>query len=124
MKKTLDYLKSRDFELNLNITTRILVAYCTGRGSFENISKSGFSAIRTLTQKDLIDGWKNSEKILNYLIEILISEKITNSSLIKSKAVIIPVFYFLSLNKGEFLKDQDRKDAIYWFHNALIPNRL
>ncbi len=123
MKKTLDYLKSRDFELNLNITTRILVAYCTGRGSFENISKSGFSAIRTLTQKDLIDGWKNSEKILNYLIEILISEKITNSSLIKSKAVIIPVFYFLSLNKGEFLKDQDRKDAIYWFHNALIWGR-
>ena len=123
MKIVLDKLKSEGFELSLTITTRLLIAKSTGRGSFDSISQARFDPIRTLNEGKLKENWIESSKILYYLIDILKSENFSNSQLIRSKSVLIPIFYFLCLNNGQFSNNNDRKNAIYWLHMALIWGR-
>ena len=123
MKIVLDKLKSQGFELSLTITTRLLIAKSTGRGSFDTISQARFDPIRTLNETKLKENWIESSKILYYLIDILKSENFSNSQLIRSKSVLIPIFYFLCLNNGQFSNNNDRKNAIYWLHMALIWGR-
>ncbi len=123
MKSVLENLKSKGFELSLTITTRLLIAKTTGRGSFENISQARFDPIRSLNRDMLKGSWDETTKILYYLVDILKSENFTNSHLIKSKSVLIPIFYFLCLHNGKFNNDIDRKNAVYWLHMALIWGR-
>lgn len=123
MKITLDKLKSEGFELSLTITTRLLIANTTGRGSLDNISQARFDPIRKLNKLKLEESWNESSKILFYLKSILNSESFTNSQLIKSKSVLIPIFYFLCLNGGSFQNNKDKNNAIYWMHMALIWGR-
>jgi hypothetical protein len=123
MKKTLERLEKKGFELDLNLTTRLLVAHKTGRGALDAIGKASFEPIRIFSSDELSSGWEECNLILEYLIDILTAEKITSSNLIKSKNVLIPIFKFLSLSGGSFQNDNDRKRAIYWFHLALIWGR-
>lgn len=123
MKKTLDNLKSRGFDLDLSLMTRLLIVQTTGRASFDAIGRASYDAIRMLNYDLLSHGWTEAKATLSYLLDILKSEKVTNSSLIKSKVVIVPVFHFLSLHGGTFKNDSDRSRAIHWFHTALIWGR-
>ena len=88
-----------------------------------DIMSGGKKICGILNETKLKENWIESSKILYYLIDILKSENFSNSQLIRSKSVLIPIFYFLCLNNGQFSNNNDRKNAIYWLHMALIWGR-
>ena len=79
--------------------------------------------MRELSSSELEAAWGRSEAVFLYLVDVLRSEKITTSEIIRSKNVLFPVFYYLLQAGGNFTADSDRRMAIYWLHNALIWGR-
>ena len=64
-KRVLDVNKKKYFELNLNFLTRAMVVVTTERALYE--------IIHSFNESDLIEGWDNTEKIINYLVIKIVS---------------------------------------------------
>jgi hypothetical protein len=123
MKSFLDGLADKNFHLNLTFTTRLLILAACGRASLSALSAASYEPIRDLNKDQLSSAWDISEKVFSYVVDVLRSEKITNSEIIRSKNVLFPVFYYVFLSGGTFKTDKERRSALYWLHNALIWGR-
>ncbi len=123
MKKFLERLSDLNFDLNLAFTTRLLILTACDRASLSLLSASSYEPLRELNEQELKNAWQRSETIFLYLVDVLRSEKITTSEIIRSKSVLFPVFYHLLMAGGNFNTDADRRMAIYWIHSALIWGR-
>ena len=123
MKSYLAKLEDINFNLNLIFTTRLLILCACERASLDNLSATSFEAIRRQKAEDLEQAWNKCEDTFSYLVDVLRGEKITNSEIIKSKAVLLPIFFYVLQSEGRFNSDEERRWAIYWLHNALIWGR-
>ena len=123
MKSFLGKLVAKNFHLNLTFTTRLLILAACGRASLSSLSAASYEPIRDLTKEQIVSAWNLSEKVFSYLVDVLRSEKITNSEIIRSKNVLFPLFYYALLSGGNFKTDAERRSAIFWLHNALIWGR-
>lgn len=123
MKSFLDGLANKNFHLNLTFTTRLLILAACGRASLSALSAASYEPIRDLNKDKLLSAWDISEQVFSYLVDVLRSEKITNSEIIRSKNVLFPIFYYVFLSDGTFSTDRERRSALYWLHNALIWGR-
>ena len=123
MKTYLDKLASKNYELNLTFTTRLLILAACERASLSALSSASFDQIRELSEEELSNAWNLAEKTFSYLVDVLRGEKITNAEIIRSKNVLFPVFYFVLKSGGIFKNEADQRLSIYWLHNALIWGR-
>ncbi|MDB0012021.1 DUF262 domain-containing protein [Paracoccaceae bacterium] len=123
MKSYLTQLERMNFKLNLIFTTRLLILCACERASLDSLSSTSFEPIRRLDERDLEIAWAKCEDTFSYVVDVLRGEKITNSEIIKSKSVLLPMFYYALQSGGQFNSDDERRWAIYWLHNALIWGR-
>jgi hypothetical protein len=123
MKEFKKELSSKNFDFNLTFMTRLLILASCGRASLSSLSALSYEPIRELSEVQLSSAWNTCESVFTYLIDVLCGEKITNSEFIRSKNVLLPLFYYVLKNGGSFETEQQRKLAIYWFHNSLIWGR-
>lgn len=123
MKDYLNRLSSKNFNFNLTFTTRLLILAACGRASLSALAASSYEPIRSLNKDELETAWSKCEEIFSYLLDVLRSEKITNSDLLKSKNVLFPPFYYLLNSDGTFDSSKHLKSALFWMHNALIWGR-
>ena len=123
MKIALAKFKDKFFDFDLNLCTRLLVLEATGITSYTSLKSSYYKSLRSLSSQELEDHWNKVIKIINYILEFLIGEKITGASYIKSKSSLIPIYYYLSLRNGKFTDEKNKKRAIHWLVNSLMWGR-
>ena len=123
MKTYLTQLENMNFKLNLIFTTRLLILCACERASLDSLSSTSFEPIRRLQLDELETAWTKCEDTFSYIVDVLRGEKITNSEIIKSKSVLLPIFFYALQSGGRFNSDSERRWAIYWLHNALIWGR-
>lgn len=107
----LSELEDKGWELDVSILIRSLVAIATGQGRlqyFRNISEG-------MSETDLEVHWKATKENLEHLIKILYENlAITDSSLLPSEAVLVPLVLYLKQKNGRLSSDET-KDLISWF---------
>jgi len=116
MKAKIEDLATRNFYFGLTFMTRALTGVVTQRALFEHIHKR--------PKEELLDGWKQLTKILDYLVTILPERaKIHSTEDINTTNVFVPLVVYLSLNGGRFPDEVSIKQATHWLYAALMWSR-
>lgn len=111
MKDKIRKLSELDFNFDLTFMTRALVGVVTKRALFNTIHDK--------QKKDLIEGWNNLSKILDYIVNILPSEAFIDSTKdLNTTNVLIPLIVYLSVNDGKFFNNKEIKKACHWLYSA------
>lgn len=116
MKRKISELEKQNFSFDLTFITRAMTGVVAKRGLFETIHKRSY--------EELIKGWKELEKILDYMVLVLKKNAfIDSTSEINSTNIFIPWIVYLSLHKGVFSSEAEKKQAIHWLYLANIWGR-
>lgn len=113
MKKKIEELSKRNFTFDLNFMTRALTGVVTKHALFEHIHKT--------PKEELLDGWKNLNKILDYLVTILPPRaSIDTTDDVNTNNAFIPLIVYLSLQDNQFHDETSIKQAVHWLYAALM----
>ncbi len=116
MKEKIEQLGQKNFYFDLTFTTRALTGIVTKRALFEHIHKR--------PKEDLLPGWDQLDKILNYLVSVLPGHaKIHSTEDVNTTNAFIPIVVYLALNGNHFPNESERKKAIHWLYAALLWSR-
>jgi hypothetical protein len=116
MKKKMEELRGRRFDLDLTFMVRSLITVVEERALFETIHKT--------PRERLEPGWKRLTKILDYLVSILPSHaSIHSSDDVNSTNVFVPVIGYLGRHGGTFETDEQLRRCIHWLYAASAWSR-
>lgn len=116
IKEKIDELKNKHFDFDLTFMTRAMTGVVTKRALFE--------IIHDRPKEELIAGWKNLNKILDYLISVLPNSAFIHSTDdVNTNNIFIPIIVFLSENGGRFKTKAEINNAIHWLYLANIWSR-
>jgi len=112
-KEKIEELKKEDFYFDLTFMTRGLTGIACKRALFETIHNR--------KKEELISGWSQLSKILDYLISLLPHRaSIHSTEDLNSTNVLVPIIVYLSLNNDKFHTETSIKHAIHWLYSAHI----
>jgi len=111
IKQKIDDLEDSHFYFDLTFMTRALTGVVAKRGLFETVHDK--------SKEELIEGWKNLERILNYLVTLLPERASVHSNWdLNTSNVLVPIAVYLSLRNGKFANETSMKHAIHWLYVA------
>ena len=111
LKAKINDLSARHFYFNLTFMTRALTGVVVKRALFETIHDR--------PRDQLEEGWKQLERILDYLVTVLPQQAFVHSTKdLNTTNVLVPLVVYLSLNDGRFPSEQALKRAIHWLYAA------
>ena len=117
LKAAQEHFELAGFKFKLEFLTRCISAVAVGNVYFEG----GFDQVDAQAVQK---AWDNSEKILEYLINILRNDAFIDSSdSLNSPYVLIPILVHLSRNKGLFKDDKEKRGFLHWMYLALMWGR-
>ncbi len=113
MKVKIDDLEKRAFFFDLTFMTRSLTGIVTRRALFDSI--------HDVPEVNLLAGWSQLSKILDYLVTLLPQKAFVHSSVdLNTANVLVPLIVYLSQNEGHFPNQLEMKRALYWLYAAHI----
>ena len=116
LKAKIDELEKKHFYFDLTFMTRAMTGVVTNRALFE--------IIHDRSQEELMAGWKNLNKILDYLVSILSTHAFIHSTDdVNTNNIFIPIIVYLSVNDGKFKSKAAINNAIHWLYLANIWSR-
>jgi len=116
MKAKIDDLSSLNFYFDLTFMTRALTGVVTHRALFEHIHQR--------SKDELLEGWKELTKILDYLVTVLPERaRIHSTEDVNTTNAFIPLIVYLSLNDAHFPDSVSIKQSIHWLYAALMWSR-
>jgi len=111
MKAKIDDLNSRHFYFDLTFMTRALTGVVAKRALYETIHDQ--------PRDELVEGWRQLEKILDYLVIVLPQRAFVHSTQdLNTTNVLVPLIVYLSLNNGGFPNEGTIKRAVHWLYAA------
>lgn len=111
MKAKIENLSRRHFYFDLTFTTRALTGVVVRRALYETIHER--------TKEELVAGWRQLERILDYLVTVLPPQAFVHSTQdLNTNNVLVPLVVYLSLNEGRFPDEKALKRAIHWLYAA------
>lgn len=115
-KTKLDELKQQGFDFDLTFLTRCMNAVINHRAEFDQL--------HSLDEETLKNGWKETKRILDYLINVLRGNAyVYSSDDLNTPNVLIPLVAYLARNGGEFGSASNRDQLLYWMYAALLTRR-
>jgi hypothetical protein len=116
LKAKIDDLSTRNFYFDLTFMTRALTGVVTRRALFEHIHKR--------SKEELLAGWEQLTKILDYLVTILPARAYIHSTEdVNTTNAFVPLVAYLSQNDTCFSDEVSIKQAIHWLYAALMWSR-
>ncbi|MDN3725125.1 DUF262 domain-containing protein [Aequorivita sp. SDUM287046] len=107
-----------NYDFSFRNYTRLLNIFTTERGKYSD-------EISTITPEDFEESWKEINKILSYLINILRDKAyIDSSDSFSSLYVFYVLGYYLKKNGGQFKSEEEANKAIYWMFTSLLWGRF
>ena len=117
LKLAQEHFEAAGFSFKLEFLTRCISAVAVGNVYFE----AGFDEVQSGV---LQDAWYQSEKILEYLVNILRNDAFIDSSdSFSSPYVLVPILVYLSRHGGVFSDDEEKRWFLYWMYLALMWGR-
>ena len=111
MKAKIDDLSRRHFYFDLTFMTRALTGVVVKRALYETIHDR--------SRDELVEGWKQLEQILDYLVTVLPQKAFIHSTQdLNTTNVLVPMVVYLSLNDSRFPSEQALKRATHWLYAA------
>ena len=111
MKDKIDDLDRRHFYFDLTFMTRALTGVVVKRALYETIHER--------LRDGLVEGWKQLERILDYLVTVLPQQAFVHSTQdLNTTNVLAPLVVYLAVNDGKFPSDQALKRAVHWLYAA------
>jgi uncharacterized protein YaaQ len=111
IKKKVEALKGKNFDFDLTFMTRALTGVVTKRALYEQI--------HSRSREELLAGWDQLVKVLDYLVSILPeSAKIHSTEDLNTNNVLVPLIVYLSESGGHFPSEKAMKQAIHWLYAA------
>jgi len=117
LKGVQQHFEAAGFQFKLEFFTRCISAVAVGNAYFEG----GFDkATPELIQK----AWSDSERVLEYLVNILRNDAyIDSSETLSTPYVLLTLVVYLSKRKGLFKDDAEKRGFLYWMYLALMWGR-
>jgi len=117
LKAAHQHFAAAGFNFKLEFLTRCISAVAVGNAYFEG----GFDqAGPELVQKS----WNDSERVLEYLVNILRNDAyIDSSDTLSSPYVLLPMVVYLSRQAGIFKDDAEKRGFLHWMYLALMWGR-
>lgn len=116
LKDKIVSLEKKYFYYDLSFMTRALTGIVVKHALFETVHK--------VPKPELEKAWKNQEKILDYLTNLLPSQAFIHSTNdLNTNNVIVPIIVYLSLHGNKFPNVQSVKRAMHWLYAAQMLGR-
>jgi hypothetical protein len=116
LKEKMAECSERQFDLSLTFMSRALTATVTGRALFETIHDR--------PRQQLEEGWRQLNRLLDYLVTILPQKAFIHSTEdLNTSNALIPLVAYLSRNSGRFPNQRAINHAINWLYAALMWSR-
>lgn len=116
IKEKIDELAKKNFQFDLTFMTRAMTGVVTNRALFD--------LIHPRSKDDLIAGWNQLNKILDYLISLLPDHAFIHSTQdVNTNNIFIPIIVYLALKGGKFQSSAEINNAIRWLYLANIWSR-
>src|SRR5271166_1926614 len=117
LKAALQNFEAAGFKFKLELLTRCISAVAVGNAYFEG----GFDKA---TPEAVQRAWNESERALEYLINILRNDAYIDSSVtLSSPYVLVPIVVYLSRHGGVFKDDPEKRGFLHWMYLALMWGR-
>ena len=114
LKAAQDHFEIAGFKFKMEFLTRCISAVAVGNTYFEG----GFDKA---TPEVVQNAWNQSEKVLEYLVNILRNDAyIDSSDTLSTPYVLLPLVVYLSKRKGNFKDDVEKRGFLYWMYLALM----
>ena len=111
MKTKIQDLSSRHFYFDLTFTTRALTGVVAKRALFRTIHRR--------PKDELLRGWQQLGKILDYLVTVLPQQAFVHSTEdLNTTNVLVPLVVYLSLHGERFPSETASKHACHWLYAA------
>lgn len=111
MKAKIEVLEARNLQFDLTFMTRALTGVVTKRALFEQI--------HSVEKPELLAGWRDVDKILDYLTNILPQRACIHSTQdMNTTNLLVPLIVYLALHNRRFPSDRSMKNAIHWLYAA------
>jgi len=111
MKAKIEDLSGRHFHFDLTFMTRALTGVVVKRALYHTIHDR--------PRNKLVEGWKQLERILDYLVTVLPQKAFIHSTYdLNTTNVLVPPIVYLSLNDGRFPSEQALKRTVHWLYAA------
>jgi len=115
-KSKLNDLEESSFEFDLTFLVRAMNAVINQSSEFEHL--------HDLDEAELLEGWNNLSRMLDYLVNVLTHHAyIYSTNDLNTPYVLIPMLAYLSVEDGEFSSARQRDLMLYWMYAALIRRR-
>lgn len=117
LKAAQQHFEVAGFKFKLEFFTRCISAVAVGNAYFEG----GFDK----AAPDVVqNAWNVSERVLEYLVNILRNDAyIDSSDTLSTPYVLLPLVVYLSSRKGVFKDDAEKRGFLYWMYLALMWGR-
>lgn len=111
MKEKIDELSQQNFYFDLTFMTRALTGVVTKRALFEQIHPR--------PREELVPGWEQLSKILNYLVTVLPKQaNVDSTEDLNTTNALIPLIVYLSVHEGHFPSQDAMHRARHWLYAA------
>jgi hypothetical protein len=115
MKKKQSELADKGFNFDLDFYVKCIVAVVSGTMTYSKVYDTDRSVLE--------DKWDQIEEILDYLVNFLKNEgHIPNSSYITTRAALIPLIAYLSMNDIR-LDSTEKNNFLKWLYVAMMWSR-
>jgi len=116
LKTKLAELKTENFDFDLTFLVRCINAVINYRAEFQYL--------HDVDEQTLKHGWRDTSRILDYVINILRDRAhIHSTDDLNTTNALIPIINYLARNGGEFTDERERDKMLYWMYGALINRR-
>lgn len=117
LRASQQHFEAAGFPFKLEFFTRCISAVAVGNVYFEG----GFDEVKS---EDLQSAWNDSERVLEYLVNILRNDAFIDSSdTLSSPYALIPILVYLTRNKKVFRDEDEKRWFLYWMYLALMWGR-
>ncbi len=111
MKARIEDLSNHHFHFDLTFMTRALTGVVVKRALYQTIHDR--------TKDELVKGWAQLGRILDYLVMVLPQHAFVHSTQdLNTNNVLVPLIVYLSLNDGKFPSEKALKRAVHWLYAA------
>jgi len=116
IKAKIDELEKKQYDFGLTFMTRAMTGVVTKRALFE--------IVHDRPKEELMSGWKQLNRILDYLISILPNKAFIHSTQdVNTNNIFIPIIVYLSIHDNKFKSKAEINNAIHWLYLANIWSR-
>lgn len=111
LKAKIDDLWKQNFWFDLTVMTRFLTVVVCQRALFKTIHSKA--------EDEVVHGWNQLTKILDYLVHLLPeSASIHSTGDLNTMNVLVPIVAYLSLHDGRFPNEKTLRNAIHFIYVA------